>query len=110
IVQHAGVAAGACDTSGFVRAYRRKRDWLCDALKDSYEIVKPGGAFYVFARVPWGTGDSFVAEAIANNLLILPGRAFSQSATHFRISYAASDPTLERGVEILRRLAKRSRS
>lgn len=110
MAQHAGVAAWGHDMSDFVRDYRRKRDWLCAALKDHYEIVVPGGAFYVFARVPWGDGDSFATEAIANNLLVLPGQAFSRSDTHFRISYAASDLTLERGVEILRLLATRSRS
>ena len=31
---------------------------------------------------------------------------FSRRDTHFRISYAAADETIERGVEILRRLAK----
>lgn len=108
MVQHAGIAALDCDMSGFVRDYQRKRDWLCDALKDRYEIVKPGGAFYLFARVPRGDGESFAAEAINSDLLLLPGQAFSRSDTHFRISYAASDVTLERGVEVLRRLAKRS--
>lgn len=110
MAQHAGVAAWHHDMSAYVRDYRRKRDWLCDALKDLYEFVKPGGAFYLFARAPWGDGESFVAEAIANNLLLLPGRAFSASDTHFRISYATSDVTLECGVDILRRLARRSGS
>lgn len=107
MVQHAGVAAWDHDVSAFVADYRRKRDWLCDSLQDLYEIVRPGGAFYIFPSVPWGDGASFVAAAIAANLLIIPGAAFSQVDTHFRISYAATDRTLERGVEILRRLAKR---
>ena len=54
-----------------------------------------------------GTGSEFVARAIENKLLIIPGRIFSRRDTHFRISYAASDRTLERGLEVLRRLAKR---
>jgi aspartate/methionine/tyrosine aminotransferase len=107
IVQHAGVAAWDCDVAPFVADYHRKRDWLCDQLKDYYEFVKPGGAFYLFPRAPWGDGTSFVSEVIANNLLIIPGLPFSRSDTHFRLSYAASDTTLERGVEILRRLARR---
>jgi aspartate aminotransferase/aminotransferase len=107
IVQHAGVAALDHDVSGIIGDYRRKRDWLCDALQDVYEIARPEGAFYIFPRVPWGDGDSFIAEAIASNLLVLPGRAFSRRDTHFRVSYAVSDRKLERGVEILRRLARR---
>jgi aspartate aminotransferase/aminotransferase len=46
-----------------------------------------------------------VAEAIRNNLLIIPGNVFSSRDTHFRISYAADERTLERGIAILKRLA-----
>ncbi len=80
---------------------------MVGALRDRYELQEPGGAFYLFPRAPWGTGSEFVAEAIRNNLLIIPGSTFSKRDTHFRISYAASDATLERGIEILRRLARR---
>jgi aspartate/methionine/tyrosine aminotransferase len=48
-----------------------------------------------------------VAEAVRNNLLLIPGNIFSKRDTHFRISYAASDKTLDRGLEILHRLARR---
>ena len=44
--------------------YRRKRDLIYGGLADMYEVVKPGGAFYVFPKAPWGTGSEFVAEAI----------------------------------------------
>ena len=52
-----------------------------------------------------GTGQEFVARAIENELLVIPGGIFSRRDTHFRISYAASERTLERGLEVLRRLA-----
>ena len=48
----------------------------------------------------------FVRRAIENNLLVIPGSIFSQRDTHFRISYAAADATIERGIEVLRQLAK----
>jgi aspartate/methionine/tyrosine aminotransferase len=106
IVQHAGVAAWDCDMSAIVGAYKNKRDRLVEGLRDCYEIVVPGGAFYLFPKAPWGTGSEFVTEAIRNNLLIIPGSTFSRRDTHFRVSYAASDATLDRGIEILRRLAQ----
>jgi aspartate/methionine/tyrosine aminotransferase len=86
--------------------YRAKRDLIVSGLADVYEVVKPGGAFYMFPRAPWGTGTEFVAEAIANQLLIIPGGIFSRRDTHFRISYAADDRVIERGIEVLRRLVR----
>lgn len=108
MVQYAGVAAMDFDVSGIVADYRRKRDLLMEGLTGHYEFTKPGGAFYLFPKTPWGTATDFVTHAIQNNLLIIPGSTFSGRDTHFRISYAASDDTLRRGVDILRRLAERA--
>jgi aspartate aminotransferase/aminotransferase len=107
MVQYAGVAAWDYDVSGIVADYRRKRDRIYEGLKDRFELVKPGGAFYLFPKAPWGGGTEFVAEAIRNNLLIIPGNTFSGRDSHFRLSYAAADATIDRGVEILNRLARR---
>ena len=106
IVQWAGVVAWDYDVSAIVADYKQKRDRLVNALKDLYEIVSPGGAFYLFPKAPWGTGSEFVAEAIRNNLLIIPGSTFSKRDTHFRISYAVNDTMIDRGIEILRKLAR----
>lgn len=105
-VQWAGAVAMDVDMSRYVTEYKRKRDLIVSGLSDLYEITKPGGAFYVFPKAPWGTGGEFVTEAIKHNLLIIPGNIFSSRDTHFRISYAAADETIQRGIEVLRRLAK----
>jgi aspartate aminotransferase/aminotransferase len=105
MVQHAGIVAWNFDVTAYVESYRRKRDLVYEGLRGRYEMARPGGAFYLFPRAPRGSGTAFVQEAIAQGLLIIPGSVFSQRDTHFRISYAASEQTLERGVEILRRLA-----
>ncbi len=103
--QHAAVAAMDFDVSGIVDDYRRKRDLVVTGLKAKYEIATPGGAFYAFPKSPRGTGTEFVTEAIRQNLLVIPGGTFSRRDTHFRISYAAADETLQRGIEILNRLS-----
>jgi aspartate aminotransferase/aminotransferase len=106
-VQWAGIAALDVDMQAHIDAYRRKRDMLYEGLKDCYELVRPGGAFYAFPRAPGGmTGTDFVTRAIEQGLLIIPGNIFSRRDTHFRLSYAASDQTIQRGVEVLRRLAR----
>jgi aminotransferase len=105
MVQHAGLAAWDYDVSAIVADYRRKRDLIVSGLEDRFELVRPGGAFYLFPQAPRCSGSDFVAEAIRNNLLVIPGVTFSRHDTHFRISYAADDRTLQRGIEILNRLA-----
>ena len=107
MVQHAGVAALDYDASGIVADYQpQARPARRRASQDDYEFAMPGGAFYLFPKAPWGTGTEFVTEAIKHNLLIIPGGVFSRRDTHFRISYAATDETLHRGIEILRKLAR----
>jgi aspartate aminotransferase/aminotransferase len=105
-VQWAGLAACDYDVSDRVAEYRRKRDLIVGELRNDYEIHGANGAFYVFAKTPWGTGTEFVAEAIRNNLLIIPGNVFSPRDTHFRLSFAAEDATIHRGIEVLRKLAR----
>lgn len=106
-VQWAGVTAWDLDMSGRAEEYRAKRDLIISELQDDFEIHGGQGAFYLFLKAPWGTGTEFVAEAIRNNLLIIPGNVFSEQDTHFRISYAAEDDTIKRGAEVLRQLARR---
>jgi len=103
--QWAGAVAMDTDISGYVEQYRKKRDLIVDGISDLYEVVKPNGAFYVFPKLPWGTGKEFVTKAIEKNLLVIPGKIFSHQDTHFRISYAASEETLRRGIEVLQDLA-----
>ncbi len=107
IVQWGGLAAMDFDPSEFVADYKRKRDLIATGLRNHYEFALPGGAFYLFPKAPWGTGTEFVTEAIKHNLLMIPGCVFSTRDTHFRISYAATDETLHRAIELLNRLAKR---
>jgi aspartate/methionine/tyrosine aminotransferase len=106
MAQYGGVVALDQDLTAQIDAYRRKRDMVVEALKDDFELPYPEGAFYAFPRAPWGTGSEFVAEAIKNNLLIIPGNVFSRGDTHFRISYAVDDATLRRGLDLLRQLAR----
>ena len=103
--QWAGAVALDVDVSGYVDAYRKKRDMIVAGLADKFEVVTPGGAFYVFPKTPWGTGTEFVTKAIESNLLIIPGNIFSRQDTHFRISYAADDKVIERGIDVLRKLS-----
>lgn len=106
--QCAAATAVDVDMTEAVADYRRKRDMLCSGLAAAgYEFEKPGGAFYVFPKVPWGTDDEFVAKCIEDNLLVIPGNCFSERNTHFRVVYAAPDEVIVRGLSILTALAQK---
>jgi aspartate aminotransferase/aminotransferase len=108
IAQYGALAALDADISGHVEEYRRKRDLVVERLSGSFELARPGGGFYFFPRVPakFPHATAFVEEAIRNNVLIIPGSVFSEKDTHFRLSYATTNDKIERGCEILCRIAK----
>ena len=97
-----------CDTHAFVDAYHLKRDRVIAGLGKCFEIVKPGGAFYMFIKTPekYPNASEFVKKAIENNVLIIPGNVFSEQDTHFRLGYVAPDEKLDQGIDILCKLAK----
>ena len=103
--QKAAIAAMDFDVSGLVKAYVTKRDLLYEGLKDRFELVRPGGAFYAFIKAPGGSGTAFVTRAIEHRVLVIPGNVFSEKDTHFRVSFATSNEKIQQGIEILRRLA-----
>ena len=107
MAQRACLAALDVDMSDEIGAYRGKRDRMIAGLGDLYDVATPGGSFYMFPRLPAGaTSEAFMARALEEDLLVVPGNAFSSRDTHFRISFAASDEVLERGIRVLRALAQ----
>ncbi|NUM52971.1 MAG: pyridoxal phosphate-dependent aminotransferase [Candidatus Hydrogenedentes bacterium] len=103
--QKAAVTALHLDPAGKIAAYRRKRDLVYNGLRErGFTVTKPGGAFYIFPEAPGGDGDAFVKRAIDNNLLIIPGSVFSERKSNIRISFAATDDTIRRGLDILEKI------
>jgi aspartate aminotransferase/aminotransferase len=100
--QKAAMLALDYDTDPLIEGYKRRRDLIYNGLKDKYNIVKPKGAYFIFPEVPDGDGDAFVERALENNLFIIPGSVFSNRKSHVRISFAASEENLEKGIKILR--------
>jgi len=107
-VQDAGVAAleGPQDeVEAMVGEFRSRRDTVVaglDALP-GVSCALPAGAFYAFpdvSEVPLGTEE--LAERLLEEagVALLAGSAFgSGGAGHLRVSYAASVPTLELGLQ-----------
>ena len=102
--QKSAIKALDYNVDEYITRYKKKRDFIYEGIKGKYRVQKPGGAFYIFPEVPGGDGDAFVEKAIQQNLFIIPGSVFSKRKTHVRISFAASEETLLRGIEILNRI------
>ncbi len=103
--QHAALTALKLDHQAKVDAYRVKRDLAYALLKEKFTVVRPDGAFYIFPEAPGGDGEAFVRRAIESNVIIIPGSVFSERNSHVRISFAAPDETIQKGIEILNGLA-----
>ena len=95
------------DVSSHRETYAGKRDLVCGLLEPSFKFVRPSGGFYVFAEIPdrFGSATEFCEAAAEQNVLVIPGNIFSGRDTHFRISYATSDEMIQRGCEVLCRMA-----
>ncbi len=105
VAQKAALSALDYNTDSLIETYRKKRNLIYEGLKDKYSVVKPRGAYYIFPEVPGGDGDVFVEEALRRKLFIIPGSVFSSRKSHVRISFAAPETAIVRGIEILRSMA-----
>ena len=105
IAQKAALLALDYDTTALIDEFRRKRDLIYDGIKDKFRVVRPGGAFYLFPEAPGGDGDAFVERALEKKLFIIPGSVFSGKKSHVRISFAAPEDAIRKGIDLLNTLA-----
>ena len=95
------------DMTPYIEEYRGKRDMLAAELHPAFELAAPEGSFYAFPKLPGDVpGGTFIEAALERKVLVVPGSAFSRRDTHFRISFAATDDTLRRGIGELNQLAE----
>jgi aspartate aminotransferase len=89
-----------------VAQYRRKRDLLYGSLRDlGFDVVPPGGAFYLFPKSPIPDDVAFTDLMQRHRVLVVPGRGFGAPG-HVRLSYCVEDWTLEGAVQGFRAAAK----
>ena len=89
-----------------VEYYQRLRDMLLPPLQQmGYQVVRPGGAFYLFPRSPIADDVAFVKAAQAERLLIVPGSGFGR-AGYFRISFCVTPEVIERALPVFEKVLK----
>ena len=99
-----------------VAAFRKRRDYIVNRFRaeaPGVEFVEPHGAFYFFFRVdgirerdPIGSAD-FCAQLMQDEgVALVPGAAFGDDRW-VRLSYAASQQTIESGLDRVLRFIDR---
>jgi aspartate aminotransferase len=103
IAQHAALAA-LKDLPIIRDKYLKKRNIVANSLKEmGYQIHGLQGSFYAFVQAPHGMTDiEFVSRAAEQNVILVPGRAFSSRHGFFRISYGTDEKTLQEGMNRLK--------
>lgn len=88
-----------------VAEYRRKRDLLYNKLTElGFEMVKPGGGFYLFPKSPLADEMEFIRIAQKYRILLVPGSGFGAPG-FFRIAYCVEDTIIERSLPLWEKLA-----
>ena len=110
MAQHAAVealTAGKDDAEPMKKEYIQRRDYIIEKMTNlGFEIIKPDGAFYIFAKIPAGYNqDSFAFLkdfAKKKAVAFIPGAAFGQYGEGYvRLSYAASMETIREAMKRL---------
>ena len=110
MAQHAAVealTAGKNDAEPMKKEYIQRRDYIIEKMTElGFEIIKPDGAFYIFAKIPAGYNqDSFAFLkdfAQKKAVAFIPGAAFGQYGEGYvRLSYAASMETIREAMKRL---------
>ena len=110
MAQHAAVealTAGKNDAEPMKKEYIQRRDYIIEKMTAlGFEIIKPDGAFYIFAKIPAGYNqDSFAFLkdfAYKKAVAFIPGAAFGRYGEGYvRLSYAASMETIREAMKRL---------
>ena len=102
------LSAGKDDALPMKAEYMKRRDYIIDKMSAlGFKIIKPDGAFYIFAKIPAGyEQDSFkFCQDFAREKAVafIPGVAFGKYGEgYLRLSYAASMETITTAMDRLK--------
>ncbi|MBE6163617.1 MAG: pyridoxal phosphate-dependent aminotransferase [Streptococcus equinus] len=102
------LSVGKDDALPMKAEYLKRRDYIMDKMSAlGFKIIKPDGAFYIFAKIPAGyEQDSFkFCQGFAREKAVafIPGVAFGQYGEGYvRLSYAASMETITTAMDRLK--------
>lgn len=76
-----------------------------ELTKLGFEIVRPGGTFYMMPKALEEDANAFCRKALEYNLVLVPGDSFDCPG-YFRISYCVPTEKVVRSIEAFKKLAE----
>ncbi|WP_270337441.1 pyridoxal phosphate-dependent aminotransferase [Lactococcus petauri] len=102
------LSKGKNDAELMKAEYLKRRDYIIEKMTElGFEIIKPDGAFYIFAKIPAEYNSNsfeFLYDfAKKKHVAFIPGSAFGQyDEGYVRLSYAASMEVIKIAMERLK--------
>ena len=98
------VAKSLYDTSDLSVYETNKNILYTELTKMGFEIVEPGGTFYMFPKALEDDAKAFSDKAKTLDLLLVPSDTFGVTG-HFRISYCIPTEKVQRSIPAFQKLA-----
>jgi len=97
-------AADCCDLTADLSVYEKNMNILYDGLTAlGFEIVRPGGTFYMFPKALEEDAVDFCKKATKYDLILVPSDSFGVPG-YFRIAYCVPVSRVERALPVFRAL------
>ncbi|MCM1284208.1 MAG: pyridoxal phosphate-dependent aminotransferase [Muribaculaceae bacterium] len=98
--------AGVLDEVSDLSVYETNRNLLYDALRRiGFEVVKPGGTFYIFPKALEPDANTFCRKAQKYDLILVPSDNFGCQG-FFRMAYCIDTEKVERSIPVLERFVR----
>ena len=98
--------ARVLDRTSDVSVYETNRNLLFDALTSlGFQVVKPGGTFYIFPRALERDANAFCMKAKNYDLILVPSDNFGVSG-YFRMAYCIDTEKVKRSIPVFERFVR----
>ncbi|MCR5545364.1 MAG: pyridoxal phosphate-dependent aminotransferase, partial [Lachnospiraceae bacterium] len=98
--------AKVIDQTSDISVYETNMNLLYDALVDlGYEVVRPGGTFYIFPKALEEDAVAFCNKAKEYDLILVPADNFGAPG-YFRMAYCIDTEKVKRAIFVLRKFTE----
>lgn len=98
--------ADVCDSTADLSVYEKNMNLLFDGLSAlGFEMVRPGGTFYLFPKALEEDAGAFCKKAIQYGLVLVPGDTFGAPG-YFRIAFCTDTQKVVRSLDAFGRLVR----